>query len=96
MKRMYTTNNARNGTSGVVDVLFNMTISLASDATRNTGSGTIGTVLFSRKISADSSGCHQAMVDEAHNAYGQSAQYVLGWSPVIAYYLPKHTRNTNS
>ena len=25
MKRMYTTNNARNGTSGVVDVLFNMT-----------------------------------------------------------------------
>ena len=48
MKRMYTTNNARNGTSGVVDVLFNMTISLATDATRHTGSGTIGTVLFSR------------------------------------------------
>ena len=51
MKRMYTTNNARNGTSGVVDVLFNMTISLVIDATRHVGSvgsGTIGTVLFSR------------------------------------------------
>ena len=50
MKRMYTTNNARNGTSGVVDVLFNMTISLVTDATltRHVGSGTIGTVLFSR------------------------------------------------
>ena len=49
MKRMYTTNNARNynGTSGVVDVLFNMTISLIIDATRHVGSGTIGTVLFS-------------------------------------------------
>ena len=47
MKRMYTTNNARNGTSGV-DVLFNMTISLVIDATRHVGSGTIGTVLFSR------------------------------------------------
>ena len=35
MKRMYTTNNARNGTSGVVDVLFNMTISLVIDATRH-------------------------------------------------------------
>ena len=48
MKRMYTTNNARNGTSGVVDVLFNMTISLVIDATRHIGSGTIGTVLFFR------------------------------------------------
>ena len=48
MKRMYTTNNARNGTSGVVDVLFNMTISLVIDATLHVGSGTIGTVLFSR------------------------------------------------
>ena len=51
MKRMYTTNNAPNGTSGVVDVLFNMTISLATDATCHTGSGTIGTVLFSIIIS---------------------------------------------
>ena len=49
MKRMYTTNNARNGTSGVVDVFFNMTISLdVIDATRHVGSGTRGTVLFSR------------------------------------------------
>ena len=48
MKRMYTTNNARNGTSGVVDVLFNMTISLVIDTTRHIGSGTIGTVLFFR------------------------------------------------
>ena len=48
MKRMYTTNNARNGTSGVVDVLFYMTISLVTDATRHAGSGTIGTVLFSQ------------------------------------------------
>ena len=76
MKRMYTTNNARNGTSGVVDVLFNMTISLVIDATRHVGSGTIGTVLFSRYRSADPSSCHHAMVDEAHN--GQSAQCVRG------------------
>ena len=48
MKRMYTTNNARNGTSGVIDVLFNMTIVTVTDATRHAGSGTIGTVLFSR------------------------------------------------
>ena len=41
MKRMYTTNNARNGTSGVVDVLFNMTISLVINATRHVGSGTM-------------------------------------------------------
>ena len=44
MKITYTTNNARNGTSGVVDVLFTMTISLVIDATRHVGSGTIGTV----------------------------------------------------
>ena len=49
MKRMYTTNNARSGTSGVVDVLFNMTISLVTDATHHAGSGKIGTVLFSRQ-----------------------------------------------
>ena len=50
MKRMYTTNNARNGTSGVVDVLliFNMIISLVTDATRHVCSGKIVTVLFSR------------------------------------------------
>ena len=40
MKRLYTTNNARNGTSGVVDVLFNMTISLVTYAARHAGSGT--------------------------------------------------------
>ena len=34
-KRMYTTNNTRNGTSGVVDVLLNMTMSLVTDATRH-------------------------------------------------------------
>ena len=48
MKRMYTTNNARNGTGGVVDVLFNTTIFLVTDATCHVGSGTIGTVLLSR------------------------------------------------
>ena len=50
MKRMYTTNNARtcNGTGGAVDVLFNMTISFVTDATRHVGSGTVGIVLFSR------------------------------------------------
>ena len=48
MKSLYTTNNARNGTGGAVDVLFNMTISLVTDATRHVGSGTIGIVLFTR------------------------------------------------
>ena len=45
---MYTTNNAHNGTSGVVDVLLNMTVSLVIDATRHAGSGTIGTGVFYR------------------------------------------------
>ena len=35
------------GASGVIDVLFKMTISLVTDATRHAGSGTIGTILFS-------------------------------------------------
>ena len=48
MKRMYTANSARNGTRGVVGVLFNMTIFLVTDATRHAGGGTIRTVLFFR------------------------------------------------